>query len=224
MKLKWYGHACFLVESDTGIKVFTDPYPPGRTGYKPVEESADLVIISSPDDSFHCRADLIPGNPTVIDALKLAQENTHCVEQNVQIDAIETLEALDHPEHPPEANSMYRFVVDDIHIGHMGDVGNPLTPEQIEFFRNIDVLLTLTGGSPTIKLDDLKIALDQIKPRLIVPMHFRTLRYKPQNILWIESFLSYFEKSQQDFTCNCEVLLSKDQLPNETRVLVLDYV
>jgi len=224
MKLKWYGHACFLIESNTGTLIVTDPYPPDQTGYKAVKESANLVIMSSPDDSFHCRADLIPGNPKVVDALALAQEKGHCIEHGIQIDAIETLEALDHPEHPPEANSMYRFVVDDIHIGHMGDVGNPLIPEQIEFFKSIDVLLTLTGGSPTIKLDDLKVALDQIKPKLIVPMHFRTLRYKPQTILWIESFLGYFEESQQDFTCNYEVLLSKDQLPNETRVLVLDYV
>ena len=27
MKLTWYGHACFLLESDGGMRLLTDPYP-----------------------------------------------------------------------------------------------------------------------------------------------------------------------------------------------------
>ncbi len=105
----------------------------------------------------------------------------------------------------------------------MGDVGNALTPEQIDFFRDLDVLLALAGGYPTLPLDELKDVIDAVKPRLVVPMHFRTLRLKPRNQFWIQTFLDYFPNEQVDFACNDEVSLSKADLPESTRVLVLTY-
>jgi L-ascorbate metabolism protein UlaG (beta-lactamase superfamily) len=106
----------------------------------------------------------------------------------------------------------------------MGDAGNPMTDEEIEFFKGIDVFLALTGGHPTIELDDLKSALDRIQPKYVVPMHFRTLSYKPRNILWVESFHYYNEAEDVDFALSYEVELTPDMLPDKPRVLVLDYV
>ena len=55
-------------------------------------------------------------------------------------------------------------------------------------------------------------------------MHVRTLNYKPRNMEWIEAFLAFWdEESQVDFAFGCEVNLSKEDLPDSTRVLVLDY-
>jgi hypothetical protein len=118
---------------------------------------------------------------------------------------------------------MYRFTVDDITIGHMGDVGNPLDEQQIDFFRGIDMLLALTGGHPTMELDDLKQVIAQVNPPLVIPMHFRTLRYKRRNILWLTSFLPYFAEEHIDFASSEEVSIDKASLPKKTRVLVLDY-
>jgi len=32
MKIKWYGHAAFLVTSDQGTHIMMDPYEPGAFG------------------------------------------------------------------------------------------------------------------------------------------------------------------------------------------------
>jgi L-ascorbate metabolism protein UlaG (beta-lactamase superfamily) len=223
MKLKWYGQASFLVTADNGIKIVTDPYTPETAGYRPVKDEADLVIISSGNDSFHCRADLIPGKPTVVNALDLAQSGGECVEKGIPVRAIQAMEALNHRYHDPNQNGMYRFEVDGISIGHMGDIGNALSPEQIEFFKNLDILLALTGGHPTIELDDLKQVIDQTQPRLVVPMHFRTLSYKPRNIYWIQTFLDYFDQNDVDFACDYETSITRETLPDKLRVLVLDH-
>jgi len=106
----------------------------------------------------------------------------------------------------------------------MGDMGNPLTAEQLAFFKGIDVLLALTGGHPTIEQDDLKTMIDQVRPRLVIPMHFRTLRLKLTHVLWIQSFLDYFDPSDVDFTFDSEATLTRDNLPASTRILVLDHV
>lgn len=223
MKLKWYGHASFLVTGSDGVTIITDPYTPETSGYVPITDSPDFVVISSDNDSFHCRADLIPGQPRVINALQLAQNEGTLTEKGVVFQAIQAMEALDHQFHDPDQNGMYRFTVDGVSVGHMGDIGNPLTDEQIQFFSDVDVLLALAGGHPTIALDDLFTVIQQAQPKIVVPMHFRTLRYKPRNTFWIQSFLNYFEPDVVDFACDSEVIITKESLPEKTRVLILTH-
>jgi L-ascorbate metabolism protein UlaG (beta-lactamase superfamily) len=223
VKLKWYGHASFRITTDSGSSIITDPYDPRTAGYKPFTEPADVVVISSDNDSFHCNEQLIPGEHITINALELARSNQARVEHGVKFTATEAMEALNHREHHPDQNGMYRMVVDGISIGHMGDIGNALTQSQLEFFAGVDVLLALTGGHPTLELDDLETAINFIKPKLVIPMHFRTLTYKPRNTVWIESFLEYFDDSKIDFACSSEIDLGVPMLPETTRVLVMDY-
>jgi hypothetical protein len=85
------------------------------------------------------------------------------------------------------------------------------------------VLLALAGGHPTIELSDLKTMIDAAQPRLVVPMHFRTLRYKPRNIFWIQNFLDLFDEQEIDFACDYQVTITPDKLPDKTRVLVLTH-
>ena len=225
MKLKWYGQACFLITADDGTMIVTDPYTPETAGYCPVREAADVVIRSSDNDDFHCRADLVPGEPEVLTALDVARAGGQQSSHGVTFRCIEAMEALNHRFHDPDQNGMYRFEVDGVSIGHMGDVGNPLTEAQIDFFRDLDVLLALTGGHPTIELDDLMTVIRAAQPKLVVPMHFRTLSYRPRGIHWLPAFLEYFnEEEEVDFALDYEAVITQGALPESTRVLVLDYV
>lgn len=224
MKLKWYGHACFRITAANGTSIITDPYTPETAGYPPIRETADIVIVSSDNDPFHCRADLIPGAPAIVNALEVVRSGGERVEKGITIRAIEAMEALNHAFHDPDQNALYRFEVDGLHVGHMGDVGNAFSEEQLRFFEGLDVLLALAGGHPTIELDELKKVIDRTKPRRVVPMHFRTLTYKPRNTFWIEKFLSYFDDADVDFAFAGEVDITPADLPQTTRVLVLDYV
>jgi L-ascorbate metabolism protein UlaG (beta-lactamase superfamily) len=224
MKLKWYGHASFLITTDDGRTIITDPYTPETAGYKPITDSPDIVIMSSDNDTFHCRADLIPGTPTVINALQVALNGGERTEKGITFKAIAAMEALNHKYHDPDQNGMYRFEVDGISIGHMGDMGNAFTTDQLMFFEGVDVLLALAGGHPTIELDDLRYVIHDTEPKLVVPMHFQTLRFKPRNCHWITSFLEYFSEGDVDFACDSEITLRREDLPEKTRVKVLTYV
>ena len=223
MKLKWYGHASFRIITNSGSSIITDPYDPRTAGYKPFSEPADVIVISSDNDSFHCNEHLIPGEHITINALELARSGQARVEHGVRFTAVEAMEALNHREHHPDQNGLYRMVVDGISIGHMGDIGNALTQAQLELFFGVDVLLALAGGHPTLELDDLETAIKFIKPKLVIPMHFRTLTYKPRNMFWIESFLERFDDAEVEFACSSEIELSALSLPEQTRVLVMDY-
>ncbi|WP_411892680.1 MBL fold metallo-hydrolase [Yoonia sp. SDW83-1] len=225
MKVTWYGHAAFGLNPDSGPRVITDPYTPEGVGYAPITDSADLVMISSDDDSAHCRADLIAGEPEVVNALTVAQNGGVAMACGVEITAIEAAEWDYHPEHEvPGHNGMYRFTLDGIKFAHMGDVGNPLSDAQQAFFEETDVLFALAGGYLTLELPDLMEMIHRTRPRLVIPMHFRTLTYKPRNTMWIESFLSHFKDEDVDFAFGATHAITRDELPERTRVLVMDYV
>ncbi|MEM7568100.1 MAG: MBL fold metallo-hydrolase [Pseudomonadota bacterium] len=225
MKLKWYGHAAFrLTSEETGLSVIVDPYTPDVVGYAPIAESADVVIISSDDDDAHCRADLIPGGPAVVNALDTALEGGETEVKGLRVRAIAAAEWEHHPRGVPGQNGIYRFEMDGLSIAHMGDVGNPLSPAQIDFLRDVDVLLALAGGYLTIELPDLDHVIRETQPKIVVPMHFRTLTYKPRNACWIESFLSYHDEESIDFAFAPETRITRDDLTEATRVRVLDYV
>ncbi len=224
MLMKWYGHAAFGLFPDSGPSIITDPYTPEGVGYDPIPDTADVVLISSDDDDAHCRADLIPGDPHVINALTVAQSGGISNWETFQVKAIEAAEWDHHPEHAvPGQNGMYRFELDGIRFAHMGDVGNPLSVEQMDFYQDVDVLLALAGGYLTIELPDLMKMINRVKPRLIIPMHFRTLTYRPRNTFWIESFLEYFDDSSVSFACSSQAHLTAESLPTSTEVLVMDY-
>ncbi len=224
MQLKWYGHAAFHITASDGTTIIMDPYNPDGVGYAPITDTATLVIKSSDDDDAHCRSDLIPGDPIVVNALEVAQQGGTREAAGLTINAVRAAEWDEHPDHTPGQNGMYRFEVDGISVAHMGDVGNPLTAKQTAFFNNVDVLLALAGGYLTIELDELKRVIDAAKPKLVIPMHFRTLTYKPRNTKWIESFLGYFDDADVDFLCDTQTELTKADIPASTRVLVMDYV
>lgn len=224
MRITWFGQAALKLEG-AGRSVITDPYTPDELGYAPIAETADIVITSSDDDSAHCRSDLIPGQPARVNALDIAEDGQgEATVDGLRVRAIAAEEWEHHPRGVPGQNAMYRFALDGLEVAHMGDVGNPLDEDQIAFFEGVDVLLALTGGPPTIALPDLMHMIHRVRPRIVVPIHFRTLAYRPANILWIEDFLAHFRDDRVDFAFGPRTEITAADLPDHTRVRVLDYL
>ena len=68
MKVKWLGHACFLITSDSGLKIVTDPYEPGFRdiiSYAPVKESPHIVTLSH-QHGDHNYTDDLQGSPEIV--------------------------------------------------------------------------------------------------------------------------------------------------------------
>jgi L-ascorbate metabolism protein UlaG (beta-lactamase superfamily) len=219
MKIKWYGHACFRIEGDD-IRIVTDPYTPEVAGLEPMDESADVVVMSSATDRFHSDASMVPGDPKILNALQISGRGPVEV-NNVVFEALPTMESLKHKESPDE-NAIYRFELEGISILHLGDLGNPLTDEQLALLRGrVDILLALSGGPPTIELDDLQRAIEEIRPRVVIPMHYRIPKLK-LDILPLEAFTSRYPEEAVTRVGATEVEFSIDTLPRTLRVYVLE--
>lgn len=176
MRVTWYGHACFRLEAD-GVSVVTDPYEPEASGFRAVDEPATIVVRSSPDDRFHCNAAMIPGDPALVEAVDLARSGPQVV-RGVPFEAFATQESLVHKTAPLD-NAMYRFTLGGVRVLHLGDLGNPIDPAYLDRLTGeVDLLLALAGGPPTIELPDLDAAIAAIRPRVVIPMHFKVPQLK----------------------------------------------
>jgi L-ascorbate metabolism protein UlaG (beta-lactamase superfamily) len=172
LRITWYGHACFRLESD-GVSIVTDPYTHEPAGLGAVPEPADAVVMSSALDEAHSNPGMVPGSPTVLNALEAVSEPLRLVD-GVTVEAVAAMEGSDRPD-DPKANALYRFELAGVRICHMGDVGNPLTEAQLAPLRGrVDVLLALAGAGLTIPLPDLDAAIAEVRPRVVIPMHYRT--------------------------------------------------
>lgn len=221
MKIKWFGHACFRIEGG-GSSIVTDPYTPEASGLEPVDESADLVVISSATDEYHSNASMIPGDPLCLNALEAADRGVVEV-GGVAFEIFRTMESVEHKE-VPEENAMYRFELGGVSVLHLGDLGNPFTDEQLARLRGkVDVLLALTGGSPTIELEDLDQAIEDIGPRVVIPMHYRIPKLKvDEDILPVEAFTSRYPEEAVTTVGAPEMEVTPATLPRDLRIYVLE--
>lgn len=166
MKLKWLGHACFLITSDKGTRIITDPYAPqGALAYGAINESADVVTVSH-DHFDHNNSGAVKGNPTVVKGAGKQQA------KGIEFTGVATYH--DEAQGSQRGNNViYCFTVDGLRVCHVGDLGHVLTPEQVKALGQVDVLLVPVGGTYTVDAAGATQVVSQLNPKVVVPMHVK---------------------------------------------------
>ena len=223
MKITFYAHASFRFEAD-GTTVVTDPYTPGPngSGFDPIDEPADLVIMSSATDRFHSDPSHLRGAPVVVNALELPPEGTEACGVSIRSFPAYESKTFDFGR-DPDANALYLFELGHISVLHMGDIGNPVDPAQLDDLRGkVDLMLALTGEHATIALDDLDHAIAAIGPKAVIPMHY----FSPKGVLKIEPvdrFLARIPPDRITRVGGSTMELTPDMLqPGPPRIFVFD--
>lgn len=167
MKVKWLGHACFLITSKSGLKVITDPYAVGGgIDYSPISEAADVVVVSH-DHGDHNNVSAVQGKPEVVKG-----SGTKTV-KDIQFKGVPTFhDASQGTERG--SNTVFCFTIDGLHLCHLGDLGHVLSPGQVTEIGAVDILFVPVGGFFTIDAAAATQVCDQLKPRIAIPMHFKT--------------------------------------------------
>ena len=195
MKIKFYAHASFRLETDD-LAIVTDPYTPapGNSGFDRIDEEADIVLMSSATDSFHSDPSHVKGNPIVVNTLALPPEGKN-IDGKIFVKSYPGWESMTFDyraefDRDPDANALYHFELGGLRFLHMGDIGNPIVKEHMDALAGkVDVLLALAGAHATIALDDLDVFIKHVKPKVVIPMHY----YSAKGVLKIEPVESFLK-------------------------------
>ena len=171
MKLTFNGHACVTLEASDGRVVVMDPYRSGAFGGKlshaPVQVRADVVTITHYHvDHSHVGPELADSDgvlPPVVDRSGRAAGFDFTVRTTYHDRVGGTHMGL---------TGMVSFEIDGLRVAHLGDIGCPLTAEDVAALGPIDVLLWPVGGTYTLGPEDAPMVLDALKPTLAIPLHF----------------------------------------------------
>lgn len=209
MKIKWLGHASFLITSDSGVKIITDPYiPDDRLHYGEINESADIVTTSH-DHSDHGSVAAVKGGPQVVKG--------DAEIKGIRFKGIPAFHDATGGKDRGK-NTIFCFAVDGFKICHLGDLGHELTAEQVAQIGTVDVLLLPVGGFYTIDASVASRVAQQLRPGVIIPMHFKNEKCAFP-IAGVEEFLSGKKGiSQADAS---ELEFKAEELPSATEIIVL---
>jgi L-ascorbate metabolism protein UlaG (beta-lactamase superfamily) len=213
MKIKWLGHACFLLTSDDGKRVLTDPYKPGAFGldYDPPAETADVVTVSHGHED-HNNVAAVKGNPQVVSGAGVHKA------KGVEFKGVPT----SHDEASGAqrgSNTVYCFSLDGVRICHLGDLGHKLSDKTIAEIGAVDVLFVPVGGNFTIDARGANGVVDSLRPKIAIPMHFQNERCPKFPVATVEGF----QKLRQRVRAlkENEIEVRKDTLPSETETVIL---
>jgi len=211
MKIKWLGHSCFVITSDTGIKIITDPYVTGGgLSYGEIKETADIVIVSH-EHNDHNNVAAVQGNPEVVRRVATIEI------KGIKFKGLPTYH--DNTQGKLRGNNaIFCFKVDGIALCHLGDLGHQLSAQQVAELGRVDILFVPIGGSYTI---DAKVATEvcnKLQPKVIIPMHYRTDKCA-YPLAGVDKFLH--EKKDVSRLDTSEVEFKPGQLPASTEIIVL---
>jgi L-ascorbate metabolism protein UlaG (beta-lactamase superfamily) len=150
MRLTYYGHSSFLVETGDGTRVILDPYRSGcydgALRYAAIDEPADVVIATHEHDD-HGATDTIPGEPLVL---------VHPTSATVGMLRITGVQVAHDETGGSERGRNTIVVLDDgdIRLAHLGDLGHVLDEASVEAIGRVDVLIVPVGG--------------------VIPIHYKT--------------------------------------------------
>ena len=209
MKIKWLGHACFVITSDTGIKIITDPYVTGGAlSYGEIEESADIVTVSH-EHGDHNNVSAVQGNPRVVRGTAELK--------GIRFKGIPTYHD-DVGGKSRGGNTILSFEVDRIRVCHLGDLGHQFSAQQVAELGSVDILLIPVGGFFTIDAKVASQVCNQLAPKLVIPMHYKTNKCEFP-IASVDEFLrGKKDVSRLDAS---EVEFKQGELPASTQIIVL---
>lgn len=203
------GHACFCCQGD-GVSLLTDPFNE-KVGYPLPREEVDVVTVSH-EHYDHNAVSLLPGEPEVIKGAG----NHRC--RSLEIKGIQVFH--DEVQGAKRGkNIIFVWEMDGVCLCHLGDLGHLLDEEALNSIGEVDILMVPVGGVYTVDARAARKVVAQLKPRLVIPMHYKT----PHLSFYLDppnDFTRYFERVRRGELWQG----TAEDLPEEQELLILDYL
>jgi L-ascorbate metabolism protein UlaG (beta-lactamase superfamily) len=211
----WHGHACFELQG-THTTVVCDPFT--GLGIPEPRAKADLVLCSHSHSDHNHAAPVLTEGGTVLEGFVGS-----CVVARIAVTGIATYHD-NQGGNQRGPNSVYVVQLDGLRFCHLGDLGHELTKTQVAAIGAIDVLFTPVGGGPTIGPAIAAAIIQNVDPRIIVPMHYNA--ELPTQSPWmsarlrkVDDFLAKSEGPVKSLATPSFTITTKT-LPNKATIII----
>lgn len=217
MEITWYGHSCFRLTERSYATVVTDPFDNKSIGYDALRLKSDIVTVSH-DAPGHNNTGAVKGaSHTIAGAGEFEIGGVFIT--GVQTDGGSS-KKKGKDRDTVIRNTVYVFDYDGITVAHLGDLKHIPTQAEVESLGTINVALVPVGGGGGLNAAKAAEVISLIEPNLVIPMHYSTPAAKvPLDSL--NKFIKEMGLSKPETQPSIKV--TRSGLPNETRVVVLDY-
>ncbi len=202
MTVTWLGHACFMLESG-GYRIVIDPCK-GVPGVKDTACETETVYWSH-SHFDHCYTDEL--------------RFTEGKESSFTVTGIAAFHDDEKGAKRGE-NTIHTFTAEGITVAHMGDLGHQLGSALLAAMGEVDILLLPVGGTYTLDCEGAKAVVDAMKPRLVIPMHYRRGNMGFDVLQTVDEFTALFP-GDAVHELNTNTLTVTDELLHRGGVAVL---
>ena len=184
MLIRHIGHAEFLIETEEGYRLVTDPYD-ASCGYPVQAVSADAVLVSHQHHD-HNAVENVAGDKRIIDTA-----GSYTLEKDVKVTAFRGY----HDEFQGAKRGetlLFLIETEGLRVVHLGDLGDDLSEEAARGLAKPDILMIPVGGFFTIDAKKASRIAEKLEARIILPMHYKTEYNAEWPISGPETFLSLY--------------------------------
>ena len=195
MIITYYGHSMFQIELAKGKKILIDPYD-NSVGYTVPTLKPDYISISHNHHDHNYtlpyEAQIFAGKVQVI-----KEKSASFPADNIEFTLIPTYHDKEKGKLRGE-NSLILIETEGLRILHLGDLGHLLSAKIIGELGRIDILLAPVGGYYTINAQEAKMLYEEIRPAVLIPMHYQTESSAKLPITTLEVFSEQFPSTQKE--------------------------
>lgn len=227
MHLSWLGLSAVKIET-SGAVLVTDPYAPAVAA-RPLRAKADIVTLSNPRSELHNHVAAITGDPFVIESPGEFEVKGVYVQGLALAAPPAPEEGAAHPARsgrtPSPVNSraastLFLFDAEGMRLAHVGDTRRAPPADVLERLDGVDVLFLPVGGGSTLDPEAAMTVVNEIEPKLVVPMHFQAEGFRTgEKLLPVTAFLREMGASKVEPVERLSV--KKRDLPEEETRVVL---
>jgi L-ascorbate metabolism protein UlaG (beta-lactamase superfamily) len=233
VNIEWYGHACFLIKAASGAWIVIDPFDDEKMPYSLPEGPVTLAFASHDHFDHNNVGGVEPyiavkggaGGAMVTEPLRtIAPYGTYTFSEDSTSYELHVVPSYHDEEKGKKRghNTISVWDIDGLRIVHLGDLGCALDEKQVEAIGRPDVLMIPVGGYYTIDAEGARAIVEQLSPRIVIPMHFKTeILGDSIPIAGVDEFLKGWEKITK---AEGSVLsLIPDKLPKGPEIVLLKY-
>ncbi|MGL5082913.1 MAG: MBL fold metallo-hydrolase [Microcoleaceae cyanobacterium] len=216
LNIQWLGHTCFLFTGG-GLRILVNPFRPiGCTaGYRNPKVNTDLVLISSRllDEGS---VDAFPGNPSLLYEPGVYQF------EDTKVQGIRTIKDRKQGRQFG-TNVAWLWNQAEIKILHLGGLAGSIDLEERILIGRPDVLFVPVGGGPkSYTPEEAKQAISILKPKVIVPTHYKTAASDPKtcDLAPLDDFLSVMQGTPVQPVGKDTLVLNRNQLPDGEKPVI----